>query len=154
VELLLKTCTWRNLVLAAVAVAAIYSAGRLQEYPRRWYRDWRYPPQGSAGAEGSEIMQLKEKRESVDLVRRHDQVLALLAQAEADGFNVAALRRKADAALQLDSALSRRKAVLMLAEVELDVPHKKVQYIPVYPAGEEDDLPADVPAQKAGKRRR
>jgi hypothetical protein len=154
VELLLKICTWRNLTLAAVAVAAIYSAGRLQEYPRRWYRDWRYPPQGNASAAGDEIMLLKEKRETADLMRRHEQVMALLSKAEADGFDVSALRRKADMALQLNSARYRRKAVLMLAEVELDVPRKKVQYIPVYPAGEEDDVPADVPAQKAGKRRR
>jgi len=152
VELLLKLCTWRNLALAAAAVAVIYSAGRMQEYPRRWYRDWRYPPQGHVGAEGDEIMRLKEKRESDELGRRHERVLTLLTQAETEGFDVSALRRKADAALQLNSARYRRKAVLMLSEVELYVPHKKVQYLPLYPEGDEEEVPADVPGQKVGQR--
>lgn|GEM_PF-3008708 len=151
-ELLLKLCTWRNLALAAAAVAVIYSAGRMQEYPRRWYRDWRYPPQGHVGAEGDEIMRLKEKRESDELGRRHERVLTLLTQAETEGFDVSALRRKADAALQLNSARYRRKAVLMLSEVELYVPHKKVQYLPLYPEGDEEEVPADVPGQKVGQR--
>jgi hypothetical protein len=155
VEPLLKVCTWRNLALAAAAGAVICSAGRMQEYPRRWYRDWRYPPQGNASAEGDEIMLLKEKRDSAEVVRRHDRVLALLARAEAAGFDVSALRRKADAALQFNSARYRRKAVLMLTEVELDVPHKKTQYIPLYPAGgEEEAVPADVPGRRVGKSRR
>ena len=152
-ELILKVCTWRNLARAAVAAAVIYSAARMQAYPRRWYRDWRYPPQGAASAEGAEIMLLKEKRDSAELAHRHERVLALLAQAEAEGFDVSALRRTADAALQLDSARYRRKAVLMLAEVELGVPHKKAQYSPLYPAGdEEEEVPADVPGRKVGKR--
>ncbi|MCX5794728.1 MAG: hypothetical protein NTY77_04450 [Elusimicrobia bacterium] len=151
-ELLLKLCTWRNLALAAAAVAVIYSAGRLQGYPRRWYRDWRYPPQGQAGAGGEEIMRLKDERDSSELVRRHDRVLALLAQAEAEGFDVSALRRKADATLSLNSARTRRKAVLLLAEVELAVPHKKVKYAPLYPATEEEEaVPEDVPGRGEGQ---
>jgi hypothetical protein len=153
-ELLLKLLTRRNLTLAAATAAAIYCAGRLQAYPRRWYHDWRYPPQGSAGAEGADIMLLKEQRDSAQLVRRHDQVLAFLAQAEAEGVDVSALRSKADVALQLNSERYRRKAILMLAEVELDMPHKKVQYIPLYPAGEDEELPADVPGRKVGRRPR
>jgi len=153
-ELLLKVCTWRNLALAAATVAFLYGAGRVQKYPRRWYRGWRYPPQGHAAPAGDEIMMLKEKRESAELGRRHQRVLALLARAEAEGFDVSALRRKADMALPLDSARSRRKAVLLLAEVELDVPHKKVQYIPLYPPDDEEEIPADIPAQKQPRRRR
>ena len=79
-------------------------------------------------------------------------VLTLLTQAETEGFDVSALRRKADAALQLNSARYRRKAVLMLSEVELYVPHKKVQYLPLYPEGDEEEVPADVPGQKVGQR--
>ena len=154
-ELLLKLCTWRNLALAAAAVAVIYSAGRMQEYPRRWYRDWRYPPQGHVGAEGDEIMRLKEKRESDELGRRHERVLTLLTQAETEGFDVSALRRKADAALQLNSARYRRKAVLLLAEVELEAPRKKAKYRPLYPAGDdEEEIPADVPGRRVEGRRR
>jgi hypothetical protein len=155
VELLLKVCTWRNLALAAAAGAFLYGAGRFQQYPRRWYRGWRYPPQGSASPAGDEIMMLKEKRESAELGRRRQKVLEILAQAESEGFDVSALRRKADMALQLDSARYRRKAVLLLAEVELAAPHKKVQYIPLYPAGDdEEEIPADIPAQKQPRRRR
>jgi hypothetical protein len=110
-ELLFKVCTWRNLALAVLAAGAVSLAVRLQEHPRRWVRDWRYPPQGRAPASGDEIMRLKDQRESEDLRRRHRRVLALLSQAEAEGFQVLALRRKADAALGLDAASTRRKAV-------------------------------------------
>lgn len=151
-ELLLKLCTWRNLAWAAAAVAAIYSASLLQDHPRRWYRDWRYPPQSQAGSAGDEILQLKEQRDSAALLRRHGRVLALLSRAEAEGFDVAGLRRKADAALPLNSARTRRKAVLLLAEVELAVPRKKAEYQPLYPAAEaEEEVPADVPGRGEGK---
>ena len=154
-ELLLKVCTWRNLALAAAAGAFLYAAGRVQEYPRRWYRGWRYPPQGNAAPAGDEIMMLKEKRESAELSLRHQKVLATLAQAEAEGFDVSALRRKADMALQLDSARYRRKAVLLLAEVELEAPRKKAKYRPLYPAGDdEEEIPADVPGRRVEGRRR
>jgi hypothetical protein len=154
VELLLRLCTWRNLGLTAAVAAVICSAVRMQEYPRRWVSSWRYPPQGSAGAEGAEIMRFKEKRDSDGLARRHERVLALLSKAETDGFDVSALRSKADVALQLNSARYRRQAILMLAEIELDVPRKKVQYIPLYPAGDEEEVPADVPGRNVTKRRR
>jgi hypothetical protein len=149
-ELLLKVCTWRNLVLAVLAAGAVSLAVRLQEHPRRWVRDWRYPPQGHAPASGEEIMRLKERRESEDLRRRHRRVLALLSQAEAEGFGVSALRRKADAAPALDSARTRRKAVSLLAEVELAIPHKRVQYTPVSTADDEEEIPSDVRPQVTG----
>lgn len=155
-ELLLKVCTWRNLVLAALAAGAVSVAVRFQEHPRRWVRDWRYPPQGRAPAAGEEIMKLKDQRESADLRRRHRRVLDLLGQAEADGFKVSALRQKADAALALDDARTRRKAVSLLAEVELAVPRKKVQYAAVAtPEDDEEEIPADVrPLVTGGGRRR
>ena len=153
-ELLLKLCTWRNLVLAAMTFAALTTAGRLQRYPRRWWQNWRYPPQGSAGAEGDEIMLLKEKREASALVRRREQVEAILARAEAEGFNVSALRREADAAMRFNDVRSRRKAVLMLAEVELAVPHKKVKFSHASPVSDDDDIPASVPGRGVGKSHR
>jgi hypothetical protein len=154
VELLLKLCTWRNLVLAAMTFAAILSASRLQQYPRRWVQNWRYPPQGSAGAAGDEIMGLKEKREAAAVVRRGEKVQSMLAQAEAEGFNVAALRLKADAALRFNDDRSRRKAVLMLAEVEFAVPHKRIKYSHASPVSDDDDVPANVPGRGVGKSHR
>jgi len=151
VELILKLCTWRNWALTALAVLVIYSSCRMQEYPRRWYRQWRYPPQGHAGPGGDEIMRLKEKRDSAALVHRHLRTQALLAQAEAEGFDVAALRSKANVALQLNSLRDRHKAVRMLTEVEFDAPHKKVRYTPLYPAGDEEEIPADVPGRKVSE---
>lgn len=153
-ELFLRICTWRNWVLAAAAGAMFFAAGRLQKYPRRWLAERRYPPQRGTVPGGDEIVRLEEKRESDQLRRRGERVLALLTQAEAEGFDVSALRRKTAAALQLDDARYRRQAVRMLAEVELAVPRRKARDLPLYPAGEEDDVPADVPGRRAVQVRR
>ncbi|MBI5239831.1 MAG: hypothetical protein HY926_05115 [Elusimicrobia bacterium] len=154
-ELLFKVCTWRNLVLAVLAAGAVSLAARFQEHPRRWVREWRYPPQGRAPASGDEIMRLQEQRGSADLARRYRRVQELLSRAEAEGFDVSALRRKAESALQLDEPRSRRKGVALLAEVALAIPHKKVQYMAVSTADDEEDIPSDVrPLITGGKGKR
>ena len=59
-ELLLKLCTWRKVGLAVAAAGLVFAARHLQEYPRRWYNAWRYPPQAASATGGEEIMRLKE----------------------------------------------------------------------------------------------
>ncbi len=154
-ELLLKICTWRNLVLAVLAAGAFSLAVRFQSYPRRWISAWRYPPQGGAPAAGAEIMKLKEQREAAGLERRYQRIQELLAQAESEGFDVSAMRRKAEAARQGEGEPARRRAVSSLAEVELAIPHKKVQYLPVSASDDEEEIPADVrPLVTGGKGKR
>ena len=150
VEFLFKVCTRRNLGLALALTGVLFAADRLQEYPRRWYREWRYPPQQGASPGGAEIMSLMDKRAAADVVRRYELVLAHLSQARAEGFEVSVLERKAAVALQLNGPRYRRQALEMLAEVELRVPHKKVQYIPLCPADEEVEIPEDVPGKRVG----
>jgi hypothetical protein len=96
-------------------------------------------------------MRFIEQRESAELGRRYERVMGLLAKAEADGFDVSILRRKAAVAMKLDDSRHRRQAVLMLAEVELHIPYKKEQYIPMYPPEEEVVIPPDVPGRRVRK---
>jgi hypothetical protein len=97
-------------------------------------------------------MRLKDKRESLELARRHRRVAALLDQAAAEGFDVAVLRAQADSALQLDDARSRPRATAILAQVELAVPHKKVRYAAVASEADDEDIPSDVrPLVTGGK---
>jgi len=153
-EFLLKVCTRRNLIIAAALLGLIFAADHLQRYPRQWYRAWRYPPQKGASPGGDEIMALKDKTDSARLVRRYDRVMSLLAQAQAENFAVDALERKAAAALQLNNARYRPHAVRILVEVEMDIPRKKVQYIPLHPLEEEVEIPQDLPGRRVGKARR
>ncbi|HAM35879.1 MAG TPA: hypothetical protein DEB40_08430 [Elusimicrobia bacterium] len=153
-EFLLRVCTRRNLVIAAATVAAVLAAERLQQYPRQWVQRWLYPPQKSASAGGDEIMALKERRESAQLRRRYLKLMDLLRQAQAQGFSVEILRRKADVALTLNDARNRAAAVKILVEVEMKIPRPKVQYIPLYPDDEEEEIPPDIPGRRVRKARR
>ena len=154
-DLLFKIFTLRNMVILAALGVSGYAADYYQEYPRRWYREWRYPPQKGITPGGEDILIQNEKREAKAVQRRYERVTELLAQAQKDGFAVDKLRRKAAVALTLNTPQYRRQAVKFLVEVEMAAPRKKVQYIPMYPANEDEDLmiPEDVPGKRVGKRR-
>lgn len=151
-ELLLRIFTRRNVALAAALACLVVAADRYQEHPRRWYRQWRYPPQRSAQPADAEISRLNDVRQSRQLRRRYARVVSLLDEAESQGFDVSALRRKAAVALRFDAPDQRRHAATILSETELLVPRRKTQYIPVY-SDEEDDIPPDVPGRRVGRRR-
>jgi hypothetical protein len=94
----------------------------------------------------------------------------LIGQARQIGFDVAALQARADLALTYNSPGRRSEASRILSEVEMAVPRKKVQYIPLYDRASDDMMtdddtpparPARIPktekkdsAKKKGKPRR
>jgi hypothetical protein len=149
-EFLLSVLTRRNAMTVAAAAAALFAANHFQEYPRRWYREWRYPAQNGAPPGGAEILLLRQRQQSAALRRRFERVSALLAQAETDGFDISGLRRKAVLAMSFNGANQYRYAEKLLNETEMSIPRKKVQYIPLYPNEEEDvEILPDVPGRKA-----
>jgi hypothetical protein len=151
-EFLLKVFTLRNLLLALAAIGLVLAADNLQQYPRRWYHAWRYPPQRDSGSGGRDILEGKERREAAGLRRRYERVMAQLDEARRQGFQVGVLERKAEVALRLNDARDRPHAVKILVEVEMNVPRKKVQYIPLYPADEEVPIPRDIPGRRVKRR--
>jgi len=155
-DFIFKWCTPRNLLLSAgVAAGLVFAVPRLQPYPRQWVRAWLYPPQKGTTPGGDEIMRLALQRDAAAVTRRHQEVLALLAQAQADGFEIGALLREADVALQLNTPRYRRQALSLLAQVQAAVPRRKVQYIPSGTGADEaESIPRDLPGRRVGGGRR
>ncbi len=151
-EFLLRICTRRNLAIATISIGFLYCAARLQSYPRQWYRHWRYAPQQGLTAGGKEILELKEKKDSARLLRHHERILALLAQARTEGFQVDALERKAAVALNLNDERHRPQAVKILTEVGMSIPQKKAQYVPSQPDDDETPVPPPARHRRAKKR--
>ncbi len=145
-ELLLKVVTARNLlILAALAgLAALWTF--FEEYPRRLYHEWRYPPQAEAPRGGEAIMAEIERRQALQVEARFRRLRARLEEAEARGMKVEGLRAKAGSALSLNSPQFRRQALRALNEVELALQRPKETPRPA-PA-EEEDIPEDVPPSR------
>lgn len=164
-DLLLRYATPRNFVIAVIAAAAVSPAVRLVRYTHWRYEQAMYPPVRQAAAAGQDIKELLEKRESEKIEARYREVGARLLQAKADGFDVSTLQDRANEALAYNEPGRRQVAAQILNEVELAVPKKKVQYIPLYPKSDDDmmtddDTPKPKPvlppktAKKAAKTRR
>lgn len=149
-EILLRLVTRRNVLIAGSLAGLIALGIELQEFPRRWYHDRFYPPQGAA-AGGKDLLQSQEARESRKIMNRYKRVSALLAVSKSAGFETAGLEAKAASALQLNTPGYREFAVKILSEVEMAAPRKKVQYIPLYPREDDGDIevPPDLPGQQA-----
>ena len=151
-EILLRIVTRRNVLMAASVTGIVALGLRYQEHPRRWFRDRFYPPQGAAPAAGRDLMQNQEARESRRIMKRYERVMEILALSKQEGFQTAGLEAKATAALKLNAPGYREFAVSTLSEVEMAAPRKKVQYIPMYPREDDQDIeiPPDLPGQQAG----
>lgn len=146
-DLLLKVVTARNLlILAALAgLAALWTF--FEEYPRRLYHEWRYPPQAGAPGGGEAIMAEIERRQALQVEARFRRLWARLDEAQARGLEARGLKAKARAALALNGPQFRRQALRALNEVELALQRPKEAPRPA-PAEEEEAIPEDVPPSR------
>lgn len=146
----LEKLTFKRVALALALMVGLRLGLPYWRYPVNWYTQWRYPPQGGPTAAGQDIMADAERREAGRIEARYRRILAQLEQSRAEGFDTAALESKARAALELNNKAYRRSAVRMLAEVEMAVPRKRVNYIPMGPTqAPGEDIEPDVPGRTA-----
>ena len=148
-DFLLRYATPRNFVIAALMAAGAAPAVRLARYSYWRYQKALYPPVRAAAEEGADIKRFLDKRESEKIEGRYRRVGALILQAKADGFDVAALEDRANEALAYNIPGRRDVAVQILNEVELGVPKKKVQYLPVYNRVDENNMSDEEDTPKA-----
>lgn len=159
---LLDLLTPRRLALALGAVIGLKVLYLFGQYPINWYQQWRYPPMGGPTEQGQQILADNESREAARIEARYRRILAQLEQARAEGHDTAGLEAKARAALSLNIGAYRRTCVRMLSEVQMSVPRRRVQYIPMGPTqAPGEDIEPDVQpkaveqvTQPAAKRKR
>lgn len=143
-----------HLVSGALLAGALWTAQRFHAYPAAWFQAWLAPSAEIGAAQEPEIMKAKEERESKGVQKRYVRLAVMLEQARSDGFDVSGLQAKAGAALALNRPGYRRFAVEKLAEVELAMPRKRSQYIPMTPAESEIAVMPDVsPRRGRGSKR-
>lgn len=153
---LLRLVTPRNFILVALVLGGIQAWIYFGTVPRRMYRQWRYPPEKQAA--DPDISELLKRREELKVEAFYRKVSALIEEARGEGFSVDGLQAKANAALDLERAGFRDAAMRTLAAVELEIPRKEVQYIPMEPQAPDtglespDLLPSQLPARQAGAR--
>lgn len=156
-DLLFRVVTPRNLLILALLLGLARVWPKIEKYPRRMYLEWRYPPQGGETAAGQEVLDRVERREAKRVEARFRRVMGKLAKARTHGFQVGGLEAKARAALKLNARAYRRQAIKVLIDVEMAIPREKVQYIPMHPSEEQEEVVPDVPPSKprprAGSRR-
>ena len=154
-NLLVKFVTGRNLILLLLLGLAIRGALQFGHLGTPHYMRWRYPPQGGASPQGLEILAENEKREAHRVEARYRRLLAQLGAARAEGFEITALENKAKAALTLNIAAYRRQAVTILNEIEMALPRKPSQYIPMgHSEAPGEDIEPDIAPSKATPRKR
>lgn len=143
-DILLRWLTPRTLMSGALLAGAVWTGQRFQDDLSAWLQALRRPSAGVGAVSEPEIMKAKDERESKDVQKRYVRLAILLEQARSEGFDVSGLQAKASAALTLNRPGYRRFAVETLAEVELAVPRKRTQYIPMTAAPSEILIPPDV----------
>lgn len=115
----------RNLLLLAGMLIFLRYWPDIETASRRWYNVWRYPPQRAAGASGKDIMDKLEERQARKILLRHNRIDAALQKAKEEGFDVAGLQAKSNAAMTLNNPIFREQAVNILNEIEMALPHTK-----------------------------
>lgn len=130
-DFLLKTLTPLNVVLALFLCLGAAFAMRHADYPAALYRQWRYPPQNFQSAQGREILAKAEEREMRRVENKFQRIASLLKQSQAEGFEIDVLEVRAQEALKRNVPGLREEAIQRLNELEMDIPRKKVQYIPM-----------------------
>jgi hypothetical protein len=146
-DLLLRLLTPRRMAAAGCLMAAAFILGpQAPALSRRLYHalvpETHVPP---ADVQPDLQAQLA-RQEQARVASNFRRVSGLLDAAEAEGFEVAGLRAKAAAALKLSAAGFRWKGLEVLGEVEMAIPRKKTQYIPLYPGAqpETEEVPPDI----------
>lgn len=153
-ELLLRWLTPRTLVLGILLAGSVWTVRRFHDQPRLWLGTIKSPSAAVGVSTEPEIMQAKELRESKNVQKRYVRLAVLLEQARIDGFDVSGLQAKASAALSLNRSGYRRFALTALSEVELAIPRKRTQYIPMEPAHSEIEIPPDIKPSAAKRKKR
>jgi hypothetical protein len=121
-------------------------------YPRRWYHQALYPPQRAAP--DAEILSQAERQQARRLEDQYRRVTSLIEEARANGFAVNGLQDQADAALKFNVPGKRTAAAEILYRAEMQIPHRKVQYIPMdAPAHEAKPAAAQAKSRHQRKRR-
>jgi len=144
-----RIATRRNLFLLLAGFLVVRGWIRWGHVAKSAYNQRMHPPVSRPAVDpaGQELLDAVELRDRKRLVGRHRRISAKLEEARANGFEVGGLQAKADAALKLNSKALRRQAHRTLSEVELVIPRKKVQYIPMY-----DTIPEPIaPDAKAAR---
>lgn len=147
-DLLFRVVTPRNLLILALVLGFTRLWPKIERYPRRMYREWRYPPQSGGTAAGQEVLDRLDRREAKRVEARFRRVAAKLARARTRGLQVDGLQAKARAALTLNVHAYRRQAIKVLIDVEMAIPREKTQYIPMHPSEEQEEVAQDVPPSK------
>lgn len=146
-EWIVRKATGRNLMILIILLLCAVFASRFKEYPLRRYHEWRYPPQKGLDALGVEILSSLDKQDSLRLRRHYHRVRELLSLSRSEGFEISDLEAAARKVLELDIKGKRARAVELLYRIELDIPRRKKQYIPVNaPELTESDLDKMAPA--------
>ena len=91
-----------------------------------------------------QILDAAEERERQRVAAMHERILGLLAKSREEGFDVTRLEPAAAHALRLNVKQRRPEAIRILNQLEMDIPRKKVQYIPMNPEEEKLDIPPDI----------
>lgn len=113
------------------------------------YERWRYPPAPSPGALARPLEDAYERERVRRSKALYERVMSELSQARKEGFAVEGLKARADAAISLADGPYRREALEELSRVELSIPRRGVQYIPLY--SEPKPAAATRRNRKAGK---
>ncbi|MFA6003612.1 MAG: hypothetical protein WC881_06040 [Elusimicrobiota bacterium] len=152
-ETLFRIFSRQTLILLIALALAWLMAQSLLPYLRLW-RQMQYAPQAGQPAGGLEIAASNEQLAATRVLHRYNRVMAVLDQARSQGLPVAGLQNQAQAALKLNTPRNRDRAVKLLVEVEMRVPHKKTRYRPAPAASDELDIPSARPVRTTSTQRR
>ena len=101
---------------------------------------------------GEEILGSLEQRESLRVEKLYKRVAALIQKSKEEGFQVENFEARALRALRLNNPKQRDQAVKILLALKMDIPRKKVQYIPMNPEDEALDIPENPSGRAVSKR--
>jgi hypothetical protein len=148
-DFLLRYATVRNLVFAGVIAASVPFAVASARTAYGAYMKAVYPPVRASSAGDDDIRQLLEQREAEKILSQYRRVTGLIEDAKELGYNVDALRWKANEALRNNFPGRRPAAMQTLTELEMVIPRKKVQYIPINGPAPKDTMDEDDDAPPA-----
>ncbi|MBI4678251.1 MAG: hypothetical protein HY748_11780 [Elusimicrobia bacterium] len=123
-DLLLRLTSAKTLLVLLVAFGGLVLAVRYRAYPIAKFNEWRYPAQKGSSPLGAEILRDLDNKEHNRIESLYRSVLADLAKAKSEGFEVADLETRADTARSFNAAPTRADADRLLNEVRRDIPIK------------------------------
>ena len=141
---------WKLLAWIAAAAAlgwAAWRGTRIAGLPERLSGPNAAPP----GKLGQEIGAFNDRQEALRVVAFYKRVQSQLAAARSQGFDVSLLERRVEAAMQLNDPPYRRQALERLSQIEMDIPRRAVQYIPLYAPPKPPARLRSRPARRSAK---